>query len=138
MSSIFSYIITLSALQKQNFIYLFTFLVLSEVSINYYIYKLLFLKSGCTGLIVMVVASNNNTGMSVCSITFKTCVSVWQEDSATSASSKLRCSSLTLAANVAEKGVNAWRGALVSSAVERNCRDPSRRADSTCREPART
>lgn len=55
-----------------------------------------------------------------------------------SASSKQRCSSLTLAANAAEKGVKAWRGALVSSAVERNWREPSRRADRTCREPART
>lgn len=67
-----------------------------------------------------------------------TCVSVWEEDSARSASRRQRCSSLRLEASVAENGVKACRGALVSSAAERNWREPSRSAESTCRDAALT
>lgn len=70
-------------------------------------------------------------------VTLTICVSVWEEDSATRASSRQRCSSRMLEAIVTEKGVKALLWSLASSATERNCLEPSRMAERTWRAQAR-
>lgn len=65
------------------------------------------------------------------------CVRVWEEDSATRASSRQRCSSRMLEAMVTEKGVKALLWSLASSATDRNCLEPSRKAERTWRAQAR-